>query len=64
MLIGIAMHYNIFEHFRTNVLAPDERRIPAMKEKYIEEINEFAAELDENQLLYILTFITKMFGSR
>jgi len=35
-----------------------------MKEKYISEITEFIKTLDENKLLYILTFITKMFGSR
>lgn len=34
-----------------------------MKEKYIEEIKEFISNLDENQLLYILTFIKRMFGS-
>ena len=34
-----------------------------MKEKYIEEITRLIASLDENKLLYILTFIKKMFGS-
>lgn len=34
-----------------------------MKEKYIAEINQFLNKLSENQLLYILTFIKKMFGS-
>lgn len=34
-----------------------------MKEKYIEEINKFLINLDENKLLYILTFIKKVFGS-
>lgn len=34
-----------------------------MKEKYIEEINRLIINLDENKLLYILTFIKKMFGS-
>ena len=33
-----------------------------MKEKYIEEITHFIKKLDENQLLYILTFIKKIFG--
>ena len=33
-----------------------------MKEKYITEITEFIKKLDENQLLYILTFIKKLFG--
>ena len=33
-----------------------------MKEKYISEITEFINTLDENQLLYILTFIKKLFG--
>lgn len=33
-----------------------------MKEKYIEEITQFIKKLDENQLLYILTFIKKLFG--
>lgn len=42
--------------------APDERMIP-MKEKYITEITQFITTLDENQLLYILTFIKKLFGS-
>lgn len=35
-----------------------------MKTKYINEITEFIKDLDENQLLYILTFIKKMFGRR
>ena len=35
-----------------------------MKEKYISEITEFIRKLDENQLLYILTFIKKLFGGR
>lgn len=34
-----------------------------MKEKYIEEINRLIVNLDEKKLLYILTFIKKMFGS-
>lgn len=34
-----------------------------MKEKYIAEITRFISSLNENQLLYILTFIKKMFGS-
>ena len=34
-----------------------------MEEKYISEITEIIDDLDENQLLYILTFIKKMFGS-
>lgn len=33
-----------------------------MKEKYIQEITKFVKTLDENQLLYILTFIKKLFG--
>jgi len=33
-----------------------------MKEKYIQKITDFLQELDESQLLYILTFIKKMFG--
>jgi hypothetical protein len=33
----------------------------AMKEKYIKEITGILKKLDENQLLYILTFIKKMF---
>lgn len=32
-----------------------------MKEKYITEITNFIKNLNENQLLYILTFIKKMF---
>ena len=35
-----------------------------MKAKYIEEITEFISKLDENELIYILTFIKRMFGSR
>lgn len=35
-----------------------------MKAKYISEIIDFIRNLDENQLLYILTFIKKMFGGR
>lgn len=34
-----------------------------MKEKYISEITEIINKLDENKLLYILTFIKKIFGS-
>ena len=33
-----------------------------MKEKYIAEITEHINKLNENQLLYILTFIKKLFG--
>ena len=36
----------------------------SMADKYIKEITEFIKTLDENELLYILTFMTKMFGSR
>ena len=35
-----------------------------MKAQYTSEINEFITKLDENQLLYILTFIKRVFGSR
>ena len=35
-----------------------------MKEKYIADITEFLAGLSESQILYILTFIKKMFGGR
>jgi hypothetical protein len=35
-----------------------------MKTKYIMEIVETLSELDEKKLLYILTFVKKMFGSR
>ena len=34
-----------------------------MKEKYIKEITQFINTLEESQLLYILTFIKKLFGS-
>lgn len=34
-----------------------------MKEKYIAEITNLIEKLNENQILYILTFIKKMFGS-
>lgn len=34
-----------------------------MKEKYIAEITQFLENLSESQLLYILTFIKKLFGS-
>jgi len=34
-----------------------------MKEKHISEITQFLEKLSESQLLYILTFIRKMFGS-
>ena len=33
-----------------------------MKEKTITEIVQFLNTLDENQLLYVLTFIKKIFG--
>lgn len=35
-----------------------------MKEKYITEILALIEKLNENQILYILTFIKKFFGSR
>ena len=35
----------------------------SMVDKYIKEITEFIKKLDENELLYILTFLKKMFGS-
>ncbi len=34
----------------------------SMIDKYIKEITELLETLDENQLLYILTFIKKLFG--
>ena len=34
-----------------------------MKENYLKEITEYINKLNENQLLYILTLIKKMFGS-
>lgn len=34
-----------------------------MKEKYLKEIMELIGTLNENQLLYLLTFIKNMFGS-
>lgn len=34
-----------------------------MKSEYITEITKFCNTLNNNQLLYILTFIKKMFGS-
>ena len=34
-----------------------------MKEKHISEIHHILETLSENQLLYILTFIRKLFGS-
>ena len=34
-----------------------------MKERYIKEITQHLNGLSESQLLYILTFIRKMFGS-
>lgn len=42
---------------------PRMKGVHPMKAKYIEEITEFISSLDENELVYILTFITKMFGS-
>ena len=35
-----------------------------MKEKYIKEISQILEKLSDSQLLYILTFIKKVFGSR
>jgi hypothetical protein len=40
----------------------DERMI-AMKEKYLAELSRLADTLTEEQLLYILTIIEKLFGS-
>jgi hypothetical protein len=45
-------------------LSPDERRILTMKAKYIAEITQIINKLEDHQLLYILTFIKKLFGSR
>lgn len=36
----------------------------SLVDKYIAEIMEFIEKLNENELLYILTFMEKMFGSR
>lgn len=33
-----------------------------MKETYITEITQFISNLDENQLLYTLTLLNKLFG--
>lgn len=33
-----------------------------MKDKYMKEINEIISTFDENKLLYILTFIKRVFG--
>lgn len=35
-----------------------------MKKQYINDITQILNTLNENQLLYILTFIKKIFGSR
>ncbi len=35
----------------------------SLVDKYVAEITEFIKTLDENELLYILTFIKKLFGS-
>lgn len=35
-----------------------------MEKKYIIDINKILDGLSENQLLYILTFLKKMFGGR
>lgn len=34
-----------------------------MKDQYVADITEFISTLNEQQLLYILTFITGVFGS-
>lgn len=34
-----------------------------MKEKHISDIHHILEELSESQLLYVLTFIKKLFGS-
>lgn len=36
----------------------------SLADKYTTEIQEIIEKLNENELLYILTLITKMFGSR
>jgi hypothetical protein len=48
---------------RTQAPAPDDERMIPMKEKLIAEIMKLLKTKDENQLLYILTFIKRMFGS-
>ena len=49
---------------QTSVLAPDLMKgWIAMKEKYLAEIFSLAETLSEEQLLYLLTFIEKVFGS-
>ena len=35
-----------------------------MREKYIAEITQIINKMKESELLYILTFIKKLFGSR
>lgn len=35
----------------------------SLVDKYVAEITKFIKTLDENQLLYLLTFMKKMFGS-
>lgn len=41
-----------------------ERSLHHMKEQHIIEITQLLSTLSEEQLLYILTFIEKLFGSR
>ena len=34
-----------------------------MKEKYLRDLVEFVQKLDENQVIYVLNFVKKLFGS-
>ena len=34
-----------------------------MRDKYVEQVNEILAKLSENQILYLLTLMKKLFGS-
>lgn len=42
---------------------PHVKGVPTMKKQLIAEITQILNALNENQLLYILTFIKKLFGS-
>lgn len=67
-LSTIILFFSIVQYFQNIIL--EQMFLPRktkgwllMQKKYIAEITRILNNLDENQLLYILTFIRKIFGS-
>lgn len=58
----VRIYYIIVIYSKNKRSALRMKGVRQMKEKYIAEITELLARLNDNQLLFILTFIKKMFG--